>query len=392
MRRTLLLCATIPLAWLGACSGGPEPTPPATGGQSSGGSDGSGGASGGAVGAGGLDSSGGGASTGGSGGLIGSGGLDGSGGEGEDIERLDDGSPLLFSHTGLYESDMVTLAAGVRPFEPRFGLWSDSASKKRWISLPEGTQIDTSDMNYWEFPAGTRVFKEFSRDGVRVETRMMTKRVQGGWQRVAYQWRNDQSEADAVQAGVTDASGTPHDIPSQEDCGTCHFRIPDKLLGFSAIQLAWDNPDPDAWTLERLVEAGKLTDLPPALELPGDETAQAALGYMHANCGHCHNPQSNVTSRVTVSFWLTAETLGSVEDTPTYRSTVCQDIELEEGSVPGVDLIIDPGSPDTSAAFRRVNSRGETFSMPPLGTELIDMTGRDAIEEWIESLSSVVCP
>ena len=178
---------------------------------------------------------------------------------------------------------MVTLAEGVLPFEPRFALWSDDAAKKRWIWLPEGTQIDTSDMDYWLFPVGTRVFKEFSRDGVRVETRMMTKRERGGWQRVAYQWRDDQSEADAVIDGVTDASGTDHDIPSQEDCGTCHFRTPDKLLGFSAIQLAWDNPDPEAWTLARLAEADKLTTVPPAIELPGTEIATAAMGYMHAN-------------------------------------------------------------------------------------------------------------
>ena len=309
----------------------------------------------------------------------------------EDIETLEDGSPLLLSQTGLYLADMVTLAEGVRPFEPRFMLWSDDASKKRWIWLPEAAPIDTSDMDYWEFPAGTRVFKEFSRDGVRVETRMMTKRERGGWQRVAYQWREDQAEADAVPAGVPNASGTEHDIPTQEDCGTCHFRTPDKLLGFSAIQLSWDNPDPDAWTLARLAEAGKLTTAPPAIELPGSESEQAALGYMHANCGHCHNPTSSVTTRVTVDFWLSTDRLATVEETPTYSSSVCKNIELEEGGVPGVEKIIDPGVPENSAVFRRMDSRGEQYSMPPLGTELVDMTGRQAVEAWIVSLDGVAC-
>ena len=311
---------------------------------------------------------------------------------GEVIETLEDGSPLLLSQTGLYLADMVTLAEGVRPFEPRFMLWSDGATKRRWIWLPEDAQIDTSEMDYWQFPVGTRVFKEFSRDGVRIETRMLTKRERGGWQRVAYQWRDDQLEADALLEGATDASGTDHDIPSQEDCGTCHFRTPDKVLGFSAIQLAWDNPDPEAWTLTRLEEAGKLTNPPPAIALPGSETAQVALGYMHANCGHCHNQQSSVTTRVTVSFWLSTALLGSVEETPTYTSSVCKDIELEEGGVPGVDKILDPGFPETSSVFRRVDTRGEEYAMPPLGTELVDTEGgRQAIEAWILSLDGVAC-
>ena len=42
------------------------------------------------------------------------------------------------------------------------------------LDVPEGEQIDTSDMNEWRFPAGTKLFKEL-RDGVRVETRLMLK-------------------------------------------------------------------------------------------------------------------------------------------------------------------------------------------------------------------------
>src|SRR6478609_2554709 len=267
------------IGWVGVllsnkdgCSPGPtSASGPATGGQlsASGGgasaSDAAGGDATGGDAAGGGPSGAGGEqlSSGGTG--LGSGGDEtmGSGG-GTPIETLEDGSPLLLSQTGLYASDMTTLAPGVRPFEPRFALWSDQATKRRWIWLPDGEQIDTTDMDYWVFPTGTRVFKEFNRSGVRVETRMMTKRERGGWQRVAYMWRIDQNEADAVVEGVENASGTDHDIPSQEDCGTCHFRTPDKVLGFSALQLAWDNPDPEAWSLTKLVEAGKLTTAPPS--------------------------------------------------------------------------------------------------------------------------------
>src|SRR5688572_32754644 len=43
----------------------------------------------------------------------------------------------------------------------------------------------------------------------------------------------------------------------------------------------------------RLADAGEqgiLSDPPIGdFPAPGDETTSAALGYIHANCGHCHN-------------------------------------------------------------------------------------------------------
>src|SRR5690606_7773437 len=216
--------------------------------------------------------------------------------------------------------------------------------------------IDTSDMDYWQFPAGTRLYKECSRNEVRVETRLLERQPNGAWWRVAYQWREDQLEADAVPLGVENASGTPHDIPSSEDCGTCHLRMPDKVLGFSAVQLAGENPDPTAWTLARLEEAGVLSDPPPAIQIPGSATDQAAVGYLRADCGHGRHPRSSVSSRVAISLGLTVDSLNDVSSTPTYLTAVDQEIDLAEASVPGVPLIIDPGFPETSALFLRLDS------------------------------------
>lgn len=297
--------------------------------------------------------------------------------------------PAVLSQAGLYESDMVTLVSGVRPFAPRFQLWTDGATKRRWIWLPDGSQIDTSSMDYWQLPVGTRVYKEFSRDGKRIETRLLEKQPNRAWWRIAYLWREDQTEADAVPDGVPNASGTEHDVPSSEDCGTCHLRMPDKVLGFSAVQLAYaaeDEPEDEmAWTLSRLQAEGRLTHPPPtSLELPGDPVAQAALGYMHANCGHCHHPRSSVSSRIAVALWLETATLGSVAETPSYLSTVSQAVDGEDG--PPFFTIVDPGSPETSALFVRMTTRGEVWAMPPLGTELVDEAGREAVEAWIRSL------
>src|SRR5947209_1575763 len=52
------------------------------------------------------------------------------------------GDPMLLSQTGLY-ANIATgdLAPGVIAYEPQFGLWSDGATKKRWIKLPPGSKI-----------------------------------------------------------------------------------------------------------------------------------------------------------------------------------------------------------------------------------------------------------
>ncbi len=81
-----------------------------------------------------------------------------------------DALPGWLSQTGLYadiDGDVVTEAA--IGFEPQFPLWTDGAKKRRWLLLPEGAQVDTSDPNAWVFPVGTQLFKEFTRDSIRLE-------------------------------------------------------------------------------------------------------------------------------------------------------------------------------------------------------------------------------
>src|SRR5690349_2931129 len=71
--------------------------------------------------------------------------------------------PMHLSETGLYEDGSSTaLAEGVMPYEPRYVLWSDGADKQRWLYLPEGTTIDTSNIDGFVFPVGTKAWKEFS--------------------------------------------------------------------------------------------------------------------------------------------------------------------------------------------------------------------------------------
>ena len=80
------------------------------------------------------------------------------------------------SEMGLYaDFASKTISSAVVEYEPAYKLWSDGDEKRRWVWLPPGTKIDTSDMDHWVFPVGTRFFKEFAVGGKRIETRMIER-------------------------------------------------------------------------------------------------------------------------------------------------------------------------------------------------------------------------
>jgi hypothetical protein len=289
--------------------------------------------------------------------------------------------PALLSETGLYaDIESEELADGVEAYHPRYELWSDGAEKRRWVKLPAGAVIDTSDLDFWSYPMGTRLFKEFTAAGTRVETRLLHKQA-AGWAMVSYLWNDDQRDAVAVPDGVIDALGTDHDVPSAAKCAICHDKMPDRVLGFSAVQLSHAE---DGITLDSLVLAGRLSAPPAsALALPGDATAQAALGYLHANCGICHNAQSFVSEVTSAMFWLESAKLGTVEATPVYETTVNQPQDL---ALPGADALIAAGQPDKSAVVLRMQQRETEEQMPPIASDVADATGLAAVTAWIDSL------
>jgi hypothetical protein len=100
--------------------------------------------------------------------------------------------PPTLRDTGLY-SDWATktAAADNLPFSPQYPLWTDGARKSRWLRIPKGTFIDASNPDVWQFPVGTRVWKEF-RFGRRAETRFI-ERTRAGWQFASYVWNEDET-------------------------------------------------------------------------------------------------------------------------------------------------------------------------------------------------------
>ena len=95
----------------------------------------------------------------------------------------DTGLPADVFCTGLYQGrDPTKYRADVTPYTPGVVLWSDGAEKHRYLYLPPSAQIDTSNMDVWKFPAGTKAWKEFKLDGKLVETRLFWKRNETTWE------------------------------------------------------------------------------------------------------------------------------------------------------------------------------------------------------------------
>ncbi|HYD79921.1 MAG TPA: hypothetical protein VEC06_08930 [Paucimonas sp.] len=284
-------------------------------------------------------------------------------------------------------------------FSPQYPLWTDGAQKQRWLYLPPGSFIDASKPDAWSFPAGTRLWKQFSYDGKPVETRYIEKKRDGTWRFATYIWNADGSSATLApdkETTVTIAAvpGGRYTIPSRRDCMACHGSAPVPVLGLSAVQLSPDR-DPMApgaspiseQNLRTLAARGWLKGLPKTLlEQPPRIVAntpveRAALGYLHGNCSHCHNTSK---SKVPLSLTLAqraADPAASRQEV--LDSTVEQRGRYGRSDSSSAEAIVKPGRPDSSLLIERMRSRQMQTQMPPLGTHLPDPQALDLLSRWI---------
>ena len=267
------------------------------------------------------------------------------GDDGGDVRSRD-----RLSQTGLYD-DIAdkTVAGDLAPYEPAYQLWADGAGKRRWMRLPPGGEIDMSDPEHWRFPVGTQLFKEFSRDGVLLETRLIERVGDTGndandyWMG-AFVWLPDGSDALLAPDGAADVNGTTHDVPSRERCWSCHQGEPGHILGVSQVQR-------DATA-------------------PGDATAATSLGTLHANCGHCHNPSGVAWPETQLELRLTGREQ-TVEETAAFRTAVGVAAQHQVDS--GHTVRIVPGKPEESVLHERMGRRGDAEQMPPIATEQVGL-------------------
>jgi mono/diheme cytochrome c family protein len=308
--------------------------------------------------------------------------------------------PQSLRETGLYADwDAKTVGPGRLQFSPQYSLWTDGAIKTRWMELPAGTFIDASDPDVWQFPVGTRFWKEFTFSR-RVETRFI-EHTADGWKYATYAWNEDGSEALlAPERGLPRSAvvrgDVRHGIPSRSDCKSCHEGSPSRILGFSALQLSADR-DPNAphaepllagqVTLRTLVADGLLRGLPAHLSggapriVAKSPTARAALGYLHGNCGYCHTLSGELASlKFSLQYPLAAP---PPADPPALATSLGQISKYVPPAwdAPGDRMVA--GEPDRSVLAFRMASRNPVAQMPPLGSRIVDDEAMTLIRRWI---------
>ncbi len=304
--------------------------------------------------------------------------------------------PRRLADTGLYVAGGTTVRPDVLPFSPQYPLWSDGAAKRRWIWLPPGTSIDAAQPDAWDFPPGTKLWKEFAH-GRALETRYIERAADGGWRFGSYVWNAEGTDAVLAPASglrdlpASNAPGAHYTIPSVDDCRACHEGAPVPVLGFSALQLS---PDRDSLAphadvgggvdLRALAARGLLRNLAPELLAHPPRIAaanpaeRAALGYLHGNCGNCHNDEGPLA----VLDMTLAQRVA--RPSPVLDSIVGVRSQYVPPGAPPDAMRLAPGRLASSVIAARMNSRDPLQQMPPLGTTAVDTEALALVARWIQ--------
>ncbi len=180
-------------------------------------------------------------------------------------EESDTPLATTLSATGCFSDTAAhRYAAGVTPYSIPVALWSDGATKRRAVAIPEGGEAGDP---------GTVLVKTFERDGRRIETRLLVHQPTG-WQGLSYRWRDDQSDADLLETGL-EVDGWQ--FPSRAQCDRCHRGAADHMLGLPARE--WPRLDDEAAPVETRARA-----------------------YLDVNCAHCHRPDGVASAELDLRF------------------------------------------------------------------------------------------
>ena len=335
------------------------------------------------------------------------------GGDARDAASIDcasdvgpDGLAKHLACTGLY-ADFATkkVADDHRPYTPGLVFWSDGADKQRFVFLPPGTTIDISTFDDWKLPVGTTLFKEFTVDGKKIETRLYAKTA-AGWVHTTYRWNEAEDDAVRKDSGETvPRAGTPYEVPTAAQCEYCHNAGTEPLLGFDAVSLGVASAK--GVTLATLAAEGKLSAKPPAtaLVVPDDPTgkAAAAVGWLHGNCGGCHVAHAGAGAagsplklRLHATELVPDGGAPSTKSLSAYQTGYCKPSEREDPNTGAFYAFIAGAAPTSSIASILAHARAApgqesiVTQMPPLVTHMPDTAGVALLDAWIAALPA--CP
>lgn len=288
-------------------------------------------------------------------------------------------------------------ADGVVLYTLNSPLFSDYASKLRFVKLPAGQSVAYNPDSVLQFPVGTAIVKTFyypidernPKKGRRLmETRVLLHEAKG-WVALPYIWNKEQTDAVLEVAGGSDqvswidAGGKKqsfeYQVPNMNQCKGCHERSGEMTpIGPSVRQLN------DGQQLQHWDTAGLLKGLPkdhiPALVNYSDASASfddRVKAYLDINCAHCHNPTGPARSS---GLYLTWDS----KDRTAY-GFLKPPVAAGRGSG-NLSYDIVPGKPDQSILHYRMASRDPGVMMPELGRQLTHREGVELVRSWIASL------
>lgn len=325
---------------------------------------------------------------------------------------LDEPFPQKISQWHLFVTSRAGLQANARvlPYDLNTPLFSDYASKHRFVWMPSGTSAQYREDGPFEFPVGTILVKSFAfpMEGGNgserlIETRLLVH-AKSGWVALPYVWNEDQSEAtlqlvpDPVRVRWTDAAGRTRDfsyvMPNTNECQECHNNNKVLLpIGPKARNLngTYEYADGAENQLARWTKVGYLQGAPipeaapraPRWDDAAHETIAArARAYLDNNCAHCHQP-GGTAGYTGVDFRLTNPGLDNLG--------VCKPPNSAGNMGPlRYDLV--PGQAEESILLYRMESTAPKVMMPQIGRDVVHEEGVALIQQWISSLHGEGCP
>ncbi len=306
--------------------------------------------------------------------------------------------PRLLSETGCFADTVEhAVAPGVLPYGVNIPLWSDGATKLRYLALPPGGALSYDADNGYGAPVGTIFIKTFllanaQGEARRLETRMYTRQA-SGWRGFTWRWNEEQTDAVLLEGGLNEPQQTPLGeqvwrYPSRVECDQCHTEAAGYTLGWRTPQVngTFSVRGRRYDQLTALAEAGYIALPGPAAELPVhpglDDPATPLEGRVRAlldvNCASCHRPGTLANAQLDLRA-----------GTPLAESRTC-DVAPGQTALGIADArLIAPGDPARSVLYQRMIRRDDD-GMPAVGSNVVDDDGAQLVFRWIEAMER--CP
>lgn len=305
----------------------------------------------------------------------------------------------LLSETGcVNDADPTQAAPGMIPYGLISPLWSDGASKQRFMALPNNMTIDVDASGDFLFPVGTVLMKNFYLNDLIVETRLLMHHA-NGWQGYSYEWlydiNNNPIDAQLLTTALSKSiEGQNWYYPAQGECLDCHTNASNIALGPELQQLnktysySSGRTASQIDTLEAIgLFSSALTNQQKTLKLfslddDGVSYQLRAKSYLHSNCAHCHQPNEVDTTTIDLRF-----------ETSLLDMNVCGATPLRGDIGLNNPFLIDPDGTianPNSALIARMESNDPGLRMPPLASDLPDLEAIDLLKLWQEELME--CP